>query len=140
MFTKVTLVYNMFQVYIIFLHLYTRVFTHHQKFSFYHHIVNLLYPFHYYNLPLPWASSSLVITTLFSISMYLFLFVHLFCLYSTYESNHKVLSDLFHLGQKVHPCCYKWKDFICLWLSSIPPCLYIWHLLLGLNVTVCWKL
>ena len=110
----------------------------HQKFSF-HLSPYSWFPF--FILPSPGASSPLVTNTLYSVSMYVFVWfgvcvcVCVFCFlvfwYSTYEWNHMVfvfsiwlfLLSIIH-SRSIHFIINgKISSFFFLWLSGIPLCI-----------------
>ena len=84
-------------------------------------------------MPLP--TSLLVTTSLFSVSMNLFLFcyIHSFILFFTFHMwviTFIICLSLTYLIKPntfyVHPCCYKWKISLFLWLSNFIIPLFNW--------------
>ena len=82
----------------------------------------------------PWHLSTLITTSLFSVSVHLFLFCYILkmfyvlhsicvkktystCLYLTYFTKHNTL--------QVHLCCCKWQNFILFCGSVIPSYMYM---------------
>lgn len=97
--------------------------THHQKFSFHHHTVNLLYPY----CP-PLLPSLLVITTPVSESVYYLVCLFRFHIWLKLYGICFSPSDLFHIAwypQSSSMLSPMVRFHLFVWLSSIPSCVCV---------------
>ena len=104
-------------------------FLTHNSFILQLEVYTSTYLTHFSTPPIPLSSGNhlLVLCIYDSLSV---LFVHLSCsLDSTHKWNYisiyLFLPDLFHLVVILHPCCYKWQDFILFYDWVVFSCVYV---------------